>query len=66
MVDDSDFKSTILDVIGDLVGDFLYYDRKGNETIPLGAIEDAVKRGEITIDEMVDRFRKELQRSIKP
>jgi hypothetical protein len=34
-------RDLILGTIDDLVGDFLYYDRKGDEDLPRGAIEIA-------------------------
>ena len=56
-------KLQILDTISDLCTNFLYYDRKEDENLPLGEIERAVKSGEITVEEMVEAFRKELQKS---
>ena len=50
----------ILGVVDDLVANFLYYDRKGDEELPMGAIEEAVKSGEVTVDEIVAGFRKGL------
>jgi hypothetical protein len=50
----------ILDVVTDLVGGFLYYDRKEDEDLPLEAIEEAIAQGEITVDEIVEQFRKEM------
>lgn len=54
-------KQDILDYISDLVSNFLYYDRKEDEDLPLGAIEDAVENDVITIDEMVDAFARSLR-----
>ena len=56
-------KLQILDTISDLCTNFLYYDRKEDENLPLGEIERAVKSGEITVEEMVEAFRKELQKT---
>lgn len=53
-------KVTIEKTVEDLAGCFLYYDRKGDDDLPIGAIEDAVKRGEITLEEIVGKFRQEL------
>lgn len=50
--------------IDDLVGSFLYYDRKEDEELPRGEIEAAVKAGEITVDEIVERFRKGVQETV--
>lgn len=47
----------ILDVVWDLAAKFLFYDRKECEELPRGSIEAAVKAGEITVDEIVARFR---------
>lgn len=54
-------RKVIFDVISDLVGDFLYYGRKGCESLPMGELEDAVAKGEICLDEMVAAFRKGLE-----
>ena len=50
----------ILGIIEDLCADFLYYDRKNDEELGIGAIEEAVVNGIITIDEMVAEFKKHL------
>lgn len=47
--------------VDDLITDFLYYDRKEDETLPVGAIEEAVKAGEITAEEIVARFASRLR-----
>ncbi len=44
----------------DLMADFLYYDRKEDEDLPVGAIEDAIEAEEITIEEIVKIFEAEL------
>jgi hypothetical protein len=53
-------RDEILAAVSDLVVDFLYYDRKEDEELPRGAIEDAVAAGEITVDEIVEAFRSGL------
>lgn len=58
-------KQTILDTISDLCSDFLYYDRKGDEDLTMEQLNEAVKSGEITIDEMVEEFRKHLENTFK-
>lgn len=55
-------REIILDTVTDLVSDFMYYDRKEDEELPHGAIEGAVERGEITVDEIVEAFRDKLTR----
>jgi hypothetical protein len=58
-------KQNIKDTISDMVGDFLYYRRKEDSDLPVGAIDQAVHDGVITIDEMVEEFRAELVKGIK-
>lgn len=54
-------RQLIIDTIDDLVSSFLYYDRKEDEDLPRDEIEDAVKSGEITVDEMSECFRTKLE-----
>ena len=58
-------KQKILDCICDLTSDFLYYDRKEDEDLAVGDIENAVREGEICIDDMVNKFREKLEEHIK-
>lgn len=51
--------------ISGLVADFLYYDRKGCESLPGPAIQEAVAARELTIAEMVDLFAKLLRDSLE-
>ena len=51
-------KKKILEAIEDLTAGFLYYDRKEDEDLPRGAIEGAIESGDITVEEMVEAFRK--------
>jgi hypothetical protein len=52
------------DVIGDMVIDFIYYDRKQDEKIPQGAIEEAIDVDYLTIDEIVEVFRRKLVKAL--
>ncbi len=54
-------KQTILDAVNDLCSDFLYYDRKGDEDLSIEDLNNAVKSGEISINEIVEEFRKILE-----
>ena len=54
-------KEMILLTIDDLCSDFTYYDRKEDEQLSKEQLNESVKSGEITIDEMVERFRKNLE-----
>ena len=57
-------RELILDYVDDLVSNFLYYDRKEDEELQLGAIETAVINREITLKEMVEQFRRGLVNSL--
>ena len=57
-------KETVLETVDDLVSDFLYYDRKEDEDLPRGKIEAMVSRGEITVDEIVERFSIEIRKAL--
>ncbi len=54
-------KQIILGTISDLCSDFLYYDRKEDEQLDADQLQEAVDKGEITVDEMVAEFRKHLE-----
>lgn len=58
-------KETILNTIDDLCMDFCYYDRKEDEELSIEQLIEAVKSGVITIDEMVEAFRKHLEDTFK-
>ena len=51
----------IMDIISDSVSDLLYYDRKEDEDLGVGDIEKAIKKGEITVEEIVTLFANELK-----
>lgn len=54
-------KERTLGCIKDLVTELMYYQRKEDECdLCVGAIEDLLKRGDLTIDEMVQTFQDEL------
>lgn len=57
-------KKIILLTIQDLCSDFLYYDRKEDETLSVMDLRNAVNSGEITIYEMVSEFRKHLENTL--
>ncbi len=54
-------KQLILNKIETLCAKFLYYDRKEDEELSAVQLNQAVKEGIITIDEMVNEFRKHLE-----
>lgn len=57
-------KMCILNKVEDLASDFLYYDRKNDCDLRPGEIEQAVIAGEITVDEIVERFRKQVENAV--
>lgn len=57
-------RALIEHTISDMVSDFLYYDRKDDEELSGDDIEDALNAGEITIEQMVECFRKELEEGL--
>ena len=57
-------KDMILMTVKDLVGEFMYYDRKEDEDLPRGAIEEAVKNKEVSVDEIVELFKAELIKAL--
>ena len=57
-------KQKVLDIISDAVSNLLYYNRKEDSEMPVGKINKLVKKGDITIDEMVAEFRKNLENSL--
>lgn len=58
-------KGRILDQIDDRVSDLLYYDRKEDEDLPVGAIEAAIAAGEITVEDMVSKFADCLEKGLR-
>ena len=50
--------------LSDLISNFLYYDRKEDEELPMGEIEAAIKAGEITVAEMVAILKEELEKGL--
>ncbi len=58
-------RNIILSTISDLVESLLHDDRKDDEDLPIGIIENMVRAEEILITEMVDRFEKSLREGLK-
>lgn len=54
-------RELILLTVKDLVLDFVDYDRKEDEDLPIDEIEDAVEAGEITVAEIWTAFKDELE-----
>jgi hypothetical protein len=46
--------------VEDLISNFLFYDRKEDEDLPKGAIEEAINAGNFNAEDIVNLFRKHL------
>ena len=53
-------KNYALCVISDLVASFLYYDRKEDDYLPVGKIEELIANKELSVDDIVSEFRRNL------
>ena len=60
----SERREHVLNSAIDWVGKLLYYDRKEDDELPVGAIEDALASGEIEESDIVDAFAKELREKL--
>ena len=54
-------KEMILGYVDDLISSFAYYDRKEDEDLNVDQLNQAVKKGVVSVDEMTERFQKGLQ-----
>lgn len=57
----SDIKKNIEDCIHDTVFDFLVYERRGDDILPYGKIQKEIIDGNISIDEIVSIFKKNME-----
>ncbi|HDY68785.1 hypothetical protein LCGC14_0823250 [marine sediment metagenome] len=57
-------RETILNEINRVVADFLYYNRKEDEELGVTDIDNAIKDGIITVDEIVGCFKLELNEGL--
>lgn len=57
-------RDAILGTVSDLVSNFMYYGRKEDEVLPVGSIEAAIKAGEISVDEIVSAFRRQIEQGL--
>lgn len=58
-------KELILNTIDDLAMKLFVYDRKNDEDLSQEQLLNALRSGEITIDEVVDRFRENVEDTVK-
>jgi hypothetical protein len=56
----------ILAIVDDSVGKLLYYDRKGDEDLPVGVIEEIVRKGDLSHQEIVECFSRALAKGLGP
>lgn len=54
-------KKLLLDCIPDTISEFLYYDRKDDNELSPSDVEELLSSGVITVDEIVEGFRKALE-----
>ena len=64
-MDDDELRDMILGTVTDLVGNLLYYDRKDDEELEEDDIQDAVARGVVSIDDIVNEFRTALEKGLE-
>ena len=57
-------KDLLWAVVHDLVSDLLYYDRKEDEDLPVGAIEEMIESGYVSEAEIVSYFMLALHRGL--
>ena len=53
------------DLISDLVANFLYYDRKEDEEMPVGKLQDLIKSDKLTVEDITYIFNQELKKQLK-
>lgn len=51
--------------VSDMIACLLYYDRKEDEDLPVGAIEAAIKAGEISSEQIATMVKEALDRALK-
>ncbi len=61
LVDPNPRREKILRVFADIMTNVLYYDRKEDDNLPVGAIEEAIAADEVTIDELMAIIRAGLE-----
>jgi hypothetical protein len=59
-----DINTLILDAAHDAGVDFLYYDRKHDEDLIVGVIENYISSGSISVDDIVASFRRAIEEGI--
>lgn len=57
-------KELVLATVEDMVTDFLHYDRDNDEDLEHGDIELLIESGELTVEEIVEKFKVSLFASL--
>ena len=55
-------KQIVIDTVTDSVADLLYYNRKNDEDLPVGKIEQLIIAGVISKDEIINSFAAEIRK----
>lgn len=63
MSNKADRRRALMATIQDLIGGFLYYDRKEDDTLPLGMIEHMIEFGEVTQGEIIKEFTNQINKA---
>lgn len=63
-LDPQEKRELVASVVENTVSNFLYYDRKGDEDLGVDDIENAVRDEIITVDEIVQLFREQLEHNL--
>ena len=61
---DDELYDEIINEMSDHMTRFMYYDRKDDERLHVGDIESALRRGVVTVDELVEIVRGALKRGM--
>ena len=59
-----EIKADMRNYIHDMTINFMSYNRKTDEDYNKGCIEDAIRQGAFTIDDLVAEFRKQLEKYV--
>lgn len=57
-------KEHALDLIEDLISNYLFYDRKGDETLTVKEMDNLIKSKQLTAEMIADRFDTEIRKAL--
>lgn len=58
-------RETVFAVIDDMIADLLIHDRRNDEDLPEGEVERLIQNNDLSIDDMVERFRESLEEHLE-